>query len=44
VVLRFSDQLAEGLYRFRVIVTADGGWTRDFQAVHFVRKQIPAKS
>lgn len=39
VSLRFYDNLPDGLYRFRVSVASEGGWSRSFQVVHFVRKQ-----
>ena len=39
VLLHFRDDLPDGLYRFRVIVSADSGWTKEFQSVHFVRNE-----
>jgi len=39
VELHLRDGLPEGLYRFRVIVTADDGWSRDFRVVHFATPQ-----
>jgi len=44
VMLHLSDNLAEGLHRFRVTVTSDGGWSEKFQVVHFVGRPKQAKS
>ncbi|OIO70191.1 MAG: ferredoxin [Zetaproteobacteria bacterium CG12_big_fil_rev_8_21_14_0_65_55_1124] len=41
VVLYVRDGLPEGLYRFWVVVTADDGWTKKFQVVHFAKSQSP---
>jgi len=43
VVLFVRDGLSEGLHRFRVVVTADGGWMKKFQVVHFAKSQSAAK-
>jgi polyferredoxin len=43
VVLYVRDGLPEGLHRFRVVVTADGGWSKKFQVVHFAKSQSAAK-
>jgi len=43
VVLYVRDGMPEGLYRFRVVVTADGGWTKKFQVVHFAKSQSAVK-
>jgi len=42
VVLYVRDGLPQGLYRFQVVVTADDGWTKKFQVVHFAKSQSPA--
>jgi polyferredoxin len=42
VVLYVRDGLPEGLYRFWVVVTADDGWAKKFQVVHFAKAQSPA--
>lgn len=44
VMLHVRDGLPEGLYRFRVIVTADDGWSRDFSVVHFATPQHSTRS
>jgi len=44
VILHIRDGLPEGLYRFRVVVTADGGWSKDFQVVHFATPQHSTNS
>lgn len=44
VVLHVRDGMPEGLYRFRVIVTAEDGWSRDFRVVHFATPQHQSKS
>jgi len=41
VVLHIRDGLSEGLHRFTVIVSADGGWSRKFQVVHFATPDYP---
>lgn len=35
IMLHLSSNLSKGLYRFQVVVTADGGWSKSFQVVHF---------
>jgi polyferredoxin len=42
VVLYVRDGLPQGLYRFQVVVTADDGWTKKFQVVHFAKAQPSA--
>jgi len=44
VALRIHDGLPEGLYRFRVVVTSDGGWSRVFKLVHFATPQHQSAS
>ncbi|MDX8390948.1 MAG: 4Fe-4S binding protein [Mariprofundaceae bacterium] len=44
VMLHMRDGLDQGLHRFRVVVTADDGWTKDFQVIHFVATQEQQKS
>jgi len=44
VVLHIRDGLPEGLYRFRVVVTADNGWSRVFSVVHFATPQHQSTS
>ncbi len=38
VMLHLDGSLAAGLYRFKVSVTSDGGWSRDFQLVHYAKR------
>jgi len=44
VMLHLRDNLPEGLYRFRVTVSSEGGWSKKFQVVHFVGRPGQAKS
>jgi len=44
VALHIKGDLPEGLHRFRVIVTADGGWSKSFQIVHYAMPKSSTKS
>jgi len=44
VGLHIRDGLSKGLHRFRVVVTADSGWTKTFQVVHLASLQGRRKS
>ncbi len=39
IILHIRDGLPKGLYRFWVVVTADGGWSKGFQVVHYATAQ-----
>ncbi len=44
VALHINAGMLTGLYRFRVVVTADDGWSKTFQVVHFASPQQATKS
>ncbi|MDQ6972824.1 MAG: 4Fe-4S binding protein [Mariprofundaceae bacterium] len=44
IEMHVRDGLPEGLYRFKVIVKTDGGWSREFRMVHFATAPSGKKS
>ena len=43
VILHVSDTLPAGLHRFRVLVSADNGWSDRFHVTHFVKNEMTGR-